>query len=92
VARKIQEHAEAMHRRVKEGNGIHLRDPLFAAIFKNYDRVSMKVEKIEKGVKVRETSTDPHVVKLIQAHAVVVTKFIENGHEEVRRNHAIPEK
>ena len=72
--------------------GIHLRDPLFAEIFKHYDKVSMKVEKTDKGVKVTETSTDPYVAKLIQAHAEVVTKFIEKGHEEVRRNHPVPPK
>jgi uncharacterized protein YdcH (DUF465 family) len=92
VAKKIQEHAAAMHKRVKEGQGIHLRDPLFAEIFKNYDKVSMTIEKIEKGVKVKETSTVPRVAKLIQAHAAVVTKFIANGHEEVRRNHPVPDQ
>lgn len=90
VARKIQEHAEAMHKRVKDGKGIHLRDPLFVEIFKNYDKVSMKVGKIDKGVKVKETSTDPYVAKLIQAHADVVSKFIANGYEEVRKNHPVP--
>jgi hypothetical protein len=92
VAIKIQEHVAAMHRRVKNGQGIHLRDPLFAEIFQHYDKVSMKVEKTAKGVKVTETSTDPYVAKLIQAHADVVSKFIETGHEEVRRNHALPVK
>ena len=92
VAKKIREHVAAMHRRVKSGKGIHLRDPLFAEIFKNYDKVVMKVEKTEKGVKVTETSDDPYVAKLIQAHAAVVTKFIENGHDEVRKDHPLPEK
>ena len=81
-----------MHQRVKTGKGIHLRDPLFAEIFKHYDKVSMKVEKTEKGVKVTETSDDPYVAKLIQAHAAVVTKFIENGHDEVRKDHPLPMK
>lgn len=92
VAKIIQEHAEAMHKRVKEGKGIHLRDPLFLEVFKNYDKVSMKVEKTDKGVKVKETSTDPYVTKLIQAHAAVVSKFIENGHEEMRKNHPVPSR
>lgn len=92
VAKKIQEHVAAMHERVKGGKGIHLRDPLFAEIFKNYDKVVMKVEKTEKGVKVTETSDDPYVAKLIQAHAAVVTGFIENGHDEARKNHPLPEK
>lgn len=90
VAIKIQAHAEAMHKRVKEGKGIRLWDPLFVEIFKNYDKVSMKVEKTEKGVKVNEASKDPYVVKLIQAHAEVVSKFIESGYEEARKSHPIP--
>ena len=41
-------------------------------------------------MKVRETSSDPYVVKLIRAHAAVVTKFIENGRREMHANHAVP--
>ena len=92
VATKIQEHVAAMHARVKEGKGIHYRDPLFAEVFKHYDKITMKVEKTAKGVKVTETSDDPSVAKLIQAHARVVSKFIENGHAEVQKNHPLPDK
>lgn len=92
VAKKIQEHAAAMHGRVKDGKGIHYRDPLFAEVFKHADKIAMKVEKTEKGVKVTETSDDPYVAKLIQAHAAVVSKFIENGFEEVHKDHPVPEK
>lgn len=92
VAKGIQEHAAAMSERVKAGKGIRHRDPLFAEIFRHYDKITMAVEKTEKGVKVTETSDDPYVVKLIQAHAAVVTKFIENGHAEVMRNHPLPER
>jgi hypothetical protein len=92
VAKKIQEHVTAMHERVKSGKGIHYRDPLFEELFKHYDKITMTVEKTAKGVKVTESSKDAYVVKLIQAHARVVTKFIEHGHEEVRKNHPLPER
>lgn len=92
ITAKIQEHVAAMHQRIKDGKGIHLRDPLFAEIFRNYDKITMTYEKTAKGMKVTETSQDPYVVKLIQAHADVVTKFIENGHDEVHKNHAVPSK
>jgi hypothetical protein len=91
VAKRIQEHVAAMHVRVKDGVGIHLRDPLFVELFKHYDQIVMTVEKTPKGVRVTETSDDPYVAKLIQAHARVVTKFIENGHDEARKNHAPPD-
>lgn len=91
VAAKIQEHVESMYRRVDTGQGIHLRDPLFYAIFRNAKKVTMKVEKTPRGMKVSESSDDPFVTKLIQAHAEVVSKFIANGHDEVRKNHEVPE-
>ena len=92
VRDKIREHTHAMHKRIKEGRGIHLRDPLFAEIFRHADKISMEIEHIEQGVRVRETSSVPYVAKLIQAHADVVSQFIQFGHNEVRKNHPIPEK
>jgi hypothetical protein len=92
VAGRIVEHAEAMHRRVKDRRPIHLRDPLFAELFRHADKIVMVVEKTPKGVRVKETSDDAYVAKLIQAHADVVSKFIANGHEEVRKNHPVPER
>ena len=92
IAKKIQEHVASMHARVKAGNGIHYRDPLFAEVFRHYDKITMKVETTKKGVKVTESSDDPYVAKLIQSHAAVVSKFITNGHAEVMKNHALPAK
>ena len=92
VAAKIQEHAAAMHKRVKDGNGIRLRDPLFAEIFKHYDKIEMTVEKTEKGVKVTETSKDKEVVKLIQTHAEVVSQFVKDGFDEAHKVHPVPKK
>lgn len=90
IAAKIREHASAMHKRVKSSRGIHLRDPLFAEIFRHSDQIEMAVGKTAKGVKVIETSDDPYLAKLIQAHARVVSKFVANGHEEVFQNHELP--
>jgi len=39
---------------------------------------------------VSETSDDAYAAALIQAHADVVSLFIKNGHDEVRKNHAVP--
>jgi len=81
-----------MHERLKSGMGIHYRDPLFAEIFRHHDKIDMKIEKTKNGVRVTETSVDPYVAKLIQAHAGAVSKFIENGHAEVRKNHPLPDR
>jgi hypothetical protein len=90
ITAKLREHVEAMHRRLKDGRPIHMRDPLFREIFRNADKIKMTVEKTDKGLKVSETSQDSYVVRLIQAHADVLNQFLANGHEEVRKNHPLP--
>ena len=90
VALAIQGHVAAMHRRVEKIQPIHMRDPLFAAVFSKATKINMKVTNTDKGVRVVETSEDPFVVKLIQAHAAVVSKFVANGFSEARQNHAVP--
>ncbi|HEY1189369.1 MAG TPA: hypothetical protein VGE74_17075 [Gemmata sp.] len=92
VAKQIQAHVAAMHARVTSGKGLHYRDPLFAELFKHHDKIVMKVEKTAKGVSVTESSDEPYVAQLIQAHARVVSKFIENGFAEAHKNHPLPGK
>lgn len=90
VAKVIKIHVASMSDRMAKGNGIRLRDPLFAALFQNYKKVQMKAIETPKGVKVIESSDDPRVVTMIQAHAKVVSAFIEIGYPEAMRNHELP--
>lgn len=90
VADKIREHVAAMYVRVEKHQPIHMRDPLFAEIFRHAEKVKIKTEDTPRGIKVIETSDDPYVAKLIQAHAQVVSLFIKNGQAEMRKNHALP--
>lgn len=90
VVRLIQTHVNAMYARVEEGRPIHVRDPLFRAVFDNADKIVMRQELTPKGVRVIETSADPWVAKLIQAHAEVVNLFVKNGRAEMMKNHDVP--
>lgn len=92
VAAAIQRHVASMEKRVKEKRPIHLRDPLFAEVFRHVDKIQFVYEKTEKGMRVTETSDDPYVAKLIQSHADVVSLFIKHGFDEVHRNHSLPAK
>jgi len=92
VAAVIQKHVASMEKRVKDKKPIHLRDPLFAEVFRHADQIKFVYEKTEKGMRVTETSDDPYVARLIQAHAEVVSLFVKKGFEEVRRNHNLPSK
>jgi hypothetical protein len=92
VAASIQNHVASMEKRVKDKQPIHLRDPLFAEVFRNSDKIKFVYEKTNKGMRVTETSEDAYTVKLIQAHADVVSLFVKNGFSEVQKNHALPAK
>ena len=92
VAAGIRKHVAAMARRLKEGRPIHARDPLFAELFRHADAIVIVEEPTEKGLRVRETSTDAYVVELIQAHAEVVDGFVARGMAEMHRDHAVPKK
>jgi hypothetical protein len=90
VTRLLQTHVAAMLARVREGRPIHQGDPLFAELFKNADRIEARHELTAGGVRVVETSKDAYVVKLLQAHAEVVSAFLANGMSEAMKNHPVP--
>ncbi|GAA4435928.1 DsrE family protein [Bremerella cremea] len=90
VVAKIKEHVHWMKQRVEKIDPIRNRDPLFAELFRHADKIEMKVEPIDKGVKVTETSKDPMVVRLIQAHAEVVSAFVAKGFDEAQQSHPVP--
>jgi hypothetical protein len=90
VTRLLQTHVAAMLARVKEGRPIHRRDPLFAELFRYADRIKASYESTAGGVRAVETSEDPYVVKLLQAHAEVVSAFLANGWSEMMKNHPVP--
>lgn len=92
VAAKIKEHVDAMEWRIEKTSPIRRRDPLFNELFRHTSKIKMKVEETAKGVKVTETSDDPYVAKLLQAHARVVSKFVKDGFAEAMKNHPVPGK
>ncbi len=83
-------HVQSMAQRVEQRRPIHQRDPLFAELFRHADKIDMKYRLTDRGIHVVETSRDPYVVKLLQAHAEVVNRFLKYGHLEVRKNHELP--
>jgi hypothetical protein len=87
VTAQVQEHVQAMYARLKEGRSINARDPLFSALFRNADKIDVRIEKTPKGLRVIETSTDAEVVNLIRRHAQVVSLFIANGMPEMMKSH-----
>jgi hypothetical protein len=90
VTRLLQTHVESMLARVNEGRPVHQRDPLFAELFRYADRIDARHELTAGGVRVVARSQDPHAVKVLQAHAEVVSAFIAIGRVEMMKNHPVP--
>jgi hypothetical protein len=90
VARLIKQHVAAMYARVEHARPIHQRDPLFRELFAHAAQIEMRQAATARGVRVLETSPDPYVARLIQAHADVVSAFLANGHAEMMKNHPVP--
>lgn len=90
VAARIKEHVSWMEHRVENSLPIRMRDPLFAELFRHTDKIKISHVDTVNGIKVIETSDDAHVVRLIQAHAKVVSGFVERGFAEAMKNHPIP--
>lgn len=86
----IRTHVRAMKARLAERRPIHARDPLFAALFRHAGAIDLEIDETAQGVRVTETSADPWVVQLIQAHAAVVDGFLARGLAEVHRDHPVP--
>ncbi len=90
LTQTLQAHVASMAARIKESRPIHMRDPLFRAIFEHASKITLTHELTAHGIKVTETSTDPYVVILIQAHADVLNAFIKNGRAEAMTDHEVP--
>lgn len=91
LAALIREHAHAMHSRLHEGFGLRYWDPAFAEIFARADAVHLEIHDRPDGVEIRETSEDPNVVKLIQAHGRTVSAFVQEGFAASRRESPLPD-
>lgn len=92
VTRLLQTHVASMLARVKEGRPIHQCDPLFVELFKHADQIAANYEATSGGVRVIETSKDAYVVKLLHAHAEVVSAFLANGMPKMMKNHPVPSR
>ncbi|KAL9186833.1 hypothetical protein ACHAXT_010553 [Thalassiosira profunda] len=89
-----------------DSGGIHLRDPLFYELFEQRDFHTINATNVTEdgeplGVSVTQHVVDGDDVKvaagarkcvkdLIQAHAWVVSRFIERGRREMHVNHPVP--
>jgi hypothetical protein len=90
AAQAITRHVQEMRQLLETGGRVRMWDPLFRELFDRADEISMEIEELEDGMQVTETSDDPGVAALIQAHARKVTEFIERGPAAVHEETPLP--
>ncbi|MGC8503649.1 MAG: hypothetical protein ACP5MM_02510 [Acidithiobacillus sp.] len=90
LVKLLHDHVPAMHHRLQENFGLRHWDPAFVEIFAQRDKVKMEVTLLPNGVLVEETSEDPNVVKLIQAHGVVINLFVRDGFIQGQKISPVP--
>lgn len=90
VAARLRVHVSAMYARLEAKRPIHQRDPLFREVFAHADQIRVIITPTANGLRVVETSAEPAVVKLVQAHAEVVDAFLKNGMSEMMKDHPVP--
>ena len=90
VASRLKTHVAAMYARLEAKRPIHQRDPLFREVFAHADQIAVTITPTSNGLRVVETSSDPAVAKLVQAHAEVVNGFLKNGMSEMMKDHPVP--
>lgn len=90
VAELLRVQVRANTVRLKEGRPITVADPLVTELYRNGPKVKVEMRATDDGMRVRQSSDDPWVVKLLQAHAEVVDRCLVVGWDEVKRPHELP--
>ncbi|MCK9188153.1 hypothetical protein [Acidithiobacillus sp.] len=91
IVRLLHDHVPAMHHRLEENFGLRFWDPAFPEIFTQREKVRMEVTLVPNGVLVEETSEDPNVVTLVQAHGTVVSLFVQRGFAQAQEVSPLPD-
>jgi len=90
IVKLLHDHVPAMHHRLEENFGLRYWDPAFPEIFAQREKVRMEVTLVPNGALVEETSEDANVVKLIQAHGLVVSLFVQKGFAQAQQQSPLP--
>lgn len=89
----LQDHVPSMETRIFDNNPLPPMTfhPIFVELIKHANDYTLEYEDIKKGVKVTYEAEDPFVVMLVQEHAKLVSRFIQNGMSEIHKPYTLPE-
>jgi hypothetical protein len=83
----IARHVEEMKALVESGGRIRNWDPLFQELFQYADQHHLECTQENNGLACEHKGDNACAIGLAQAHAAVVSLFLENGRDEVMDSH-----
>jgi hypothetical protein len=91
VSEWIFEHVTQMMARVESGRRVRQWDDVFVELFDKADEIQTSMKKTDSGdgVIVDMQGTTKCGISLAQAHAKIVSSFIDGGREEVHKGHSV---
>lgn len=92
VSAWIKRHVAEMSALLESSGRIRQWDDLFVKVFDMRDSHTMEYHEREDGmgVDVKQYGINDCAISLVQAHARVVSAFIQGGYDEVHKNHNVP--
>lgn len=86
VAQYIKQHVGSMDERLVNGEIFNLTSPTIPTIFENADRIHTVIEETPTGVIFTQTTDDPELVPILQAHAQEVSDLVRDGMAAMMRS------
>lgn len=82
---KLIDHAESMKVRIETGAQVRVWDDVFVDLFDKHANIMLEVSVTERGVRIKESASDPETVALLRSHAMGVSDFVREGFESSAR-------
>jgi len=92
VSSWIQKHVSQMLSMVNNGQIVRRWDPLFQELLARRDEMKVDASYFQNGVEATLTGSTECGVSLAQLHAEVVSKFVDNGRNELHQSHDVPDE
>lgn len=86
VAAYIKEHVASMDERLRTGEMFNMTSSTIPIIFENADRIHTEIEETPTGVAFTQTTEDPQLVAVLQAHAEEVSELVQDGMAAMMRS------
>jgi len=79
VAAYIKEHVASMQQRMLDGEEFNVASPTIPVLFANADKIHTVIEVTPRGIIFTQTTNDPALTPVLQAHAAEVSELVDEG-------------